>query len=125
MLQWHLIVNDLKLGKMGYPNMKCMYITIWVHHMQVDELFDYLTDRIDMAPPFWNNHEDCPYSVTGGYIAVNVDYNQFSKLRSMEDWDKMDFKKPDTKSSWSNSWESDWESSNIDFPDWEDFIDED
>lgn len=102
---------------MGYPNMKCMYITIWVHHMQVDELFDYLTDRIDTAPPFWNNHEDCPHSVTGGYVAVNVDYKQFSKIRSMEDWETIgdSIYLDDNQPSYGK----------FDFGDWEDFVDED
>jgi hypothetical protein len=58
---------------MGYPDMKCMYITIWVHHMQIDELFDFMTSRIDMPPPFWYNHEECPYTVTGGYTAINLE----------------------------------------------------
>jgi len=94
-----------------------MYITIWVHHMQVDELFDYLTARINSAPPFWNNHEDCPHSVTGGYIAVNVDYSQFSKLRSMEDWETIE-----------ENFLIDGEHEvpgKFDFGDWEDFVDED
>lgn len=98
---------------MGYPNMKCIYITIWVHHMQVDELFDYLTNRIDTAPPFWNNHEDCPYSVTGGYVSVSVDYKDFSRLRSMEDWESIESSKDPL----------DGPAPSIEFGDWEDFID--
>ena len=90
--------------------MKCMYVTIWVHNMQIDELFDYITGRIDMSPPFWYNHEECPHSVTGGYAAINLAYDDFAKLRSMGDWydDDREEARPRT-----------WE-----FPDWEDFVDE-
>jgi hypothetical protein len=96
---------------MGYPNMKCMYVTVWVHNMQIDELFDYITGRIDMAPPFWYNHEECPYSVTGGYSAINLAYDDFAKLRSMGDWYEDRYDKSERPRNW-------------DFPDWEDFVDE-
>lgn len=71
---------------MSYPNMKCMYVTIWVHHMQVDEMFDFLTGRTEDAPPYWYNHDECPLTVTGGYAALTLAYDQFSNLRSKSDW---------------------------------------
>ena len=89
--------------------MKCMYVTIWVHNMQIDELFDYITGRIDMAPPFWYNHEECPYSVTGGYASINLAYDDFTKLRSMVDWHEDRYEEDETPRTW-------------DFPDWEDFV---
>jgi hypothetical protein len=72
---------------MGYPNNMCMHITIYVHHMQIDELFDFLNDRIDTPPPYWYHHEDAPYSISGGYAAVNVDYHNYQKIRTERTWD--------------------------------------
>ena len=31
---------------MGYPNNLCMHITVYVHHMQLDELFDFYKSEI-------------------------------------------------------------------------------
>ena len=53
---------------MGYPNNKCMVLTIYIHHMLVDELFDFLNDRIDTPPAYWFSEADAPYSISGGYI---------------------------------------------------------
>ena len=105
------IQKDSKRDKMGYPDMKCMYVTIWIHNMQIDELFDYITGRIDVAPPFWYNHEECPHSVTGGYASINLPYDQLVKVRSMGDWHVK---------------HDDWDTAprTYEFPDWEDFIDE-
>lgn len=72
---------------MGYPDMNCMHVNIWIHHMQIDELFDYLSGRIDMPPPYWFNHEECPYTVTGGYTMITLPYKSFSLLRSERDWE--------------------------------------
>ena len=68
-------------------NMKSMYVTIWAHHMQIDEMFDFLNDRIDTPPAFWYNQEECPHSITGGYAALSLTYEDFSKLRSVRDWE--------------------------------------
>lgn len=72
---------------MGYPNNTCMYITIFVHHMQIDEMFDFLNDRIDTPPPYWYHSEDTPYSISGGYAAINVDYHNYQKIRTERSWD--------------------------------------
>ena len=40
---------------MAEANMNCMIVNVWVHHMQVDELFDFLNDRIEVAPNYWLN----------------------------------------------------------------------
>lgn len=66
--------------------MKFMAIGIWVHHMQIDEMFDFLSERVDTPPPYWYNYEECPYSVTGGYVIISIPYSQFTKLRSIQDW---------------------------------------
>ena len=66
--------------------MKFMAIGIWIHHMQIDEMFDYLSGRVETAPPYWYNQEECPYTVTGGYVIVSIPYGQFTELRSTHDW---------------------------------------
>jgi len=71
---------------MSYPDMKCMIVNVWIHHMQIDEMFDFLSGRIDTPPPYWYNQEECPYTVTGGYAMISLDYAQFSNLRSVQDW---------------------------------------
>lgn len=72
---------------MGYPNNECMYITIFVHHMQIDELFDFLNNRIDTPPPYWYHNEDAPYSISGGYAAISIDYHNYQKIRTERSWD--------------------------------------
>jgi len=115
---------------MGYPDMKCMYITIWVHHMQIDELFDFMTSRIDMPPPFWYNHEECPYTVTGGYTAINLTYEAFSRLRSIRDWEDPFAQERNHYVSFREEMEeTEWDvtlSDGLDHlgDDWEDFVDE-
>jgi hypothetical protein len=70
------------------PDMKCMYVNVWVHHMQLDELFDFLTGRIEKAPEYWLNEQSTPYSVTGGYIMTTLPYDSYSNLRSHKDWSR-------------------------------------
>jgi hypothetical protein len=72
---------------MGMPDMKCMYVNVWVHHMQLDELFDFLNGRVEEVPPYWLNENQLPYSVTGGYVMVSLPYDSYSNLRSHRDWD--------------------------------------
>jgi len=67
---------------MGHPNMNCMYVNVWVHNMQVDELFDFLNNRIEDAPSYWHNHVDTPFSVSGGYVMISLPYDSYSNLRS-------------------------------------------
>jgi hypothetical protein len=54
--------------------------------MLVDELFDFLNDRIDTPPPYWFNESDAPYSISGGYIAIHLMYDQYTKVRSIRSW---------------------------------------
>lgn len=70
---------------MAYP-VNNMHITIYVHHMQLDELFDFLNDRIGDAPAYWYSENDVPYSVTGGYASVQLDYHNYCKLRQSRSW---------------------------------------
>ena len=73
---------------MANPNMTCMYVNVWLHHMQVDELFDFLNERIEDAPPYWLNIDDAPYSISGGYIMISLPYDSYSKLRFNRNWDQ-------------------------------------
>lgn len=73
---------------MGHPDMKCMHVNVWVHHMQIDELFDFLNGRVDAAPPYWLAEADVPFSVSGGYVMVTLPYNSYSDLRSARSWDQ-------------------------------------
>lgn len=87
--------------------MKFMAITIWVHHMQLDEMFDFLSGRIDTPPPYWYNHEECPHTATGGYAAIAIPYGEFSKLRSIQDWaDPFSIYNPIERSSDWSEWDS-------------------
>ncbi len=70
---------------MAYPSSN-MIITIYVHHMQIDELFDFMNDRISDAPAYWYSESDVPYSVTGGYAAVQLDYESYTKVRRARSW---------------------------------------
>lgn len=102
--------------------MKFMAINIWIHHMQIDEMFDFLAGRITTPPPYWYNHEECPYTVTGGYTIISIPYGQFTDLRSIQDW-------ADPFTKWNpinkNADFSDWTSTPSDDPndDHEDYID--
>lgn len=72
---------------MAEANMKCMYVNVWVHHMQIDKLFDFLNNRIDDAPPYWLNENNTPYSISGGYVLVSLPYDSYTHLRSCRDWE--------------------------------------
>jgi hypothetical protein len=105
--------------------MKFMAINIWIHHMQIDEMFDYLSGRVDTPPPYWYNHEECPYTVTGGYTKISIPYGEFTKLRSERDWeDHFTSTNPvsrgDDWSSWDKSLRDD---KDLGFDDHADFID--
>lgn len=69
---------------MAKANMKCMHINIWVHHMQVDQLFDFLNGRIDQAPIYWLSREEAPLSVTGGHVQISLSYEGYSRLSSLQ-----------------------------------------
>tara|TARA_B100002019_G_C20963923_1_gene447739 strand:- start:256 stop:495 length:240 start_codon:yes stop_codon:yes gene_type:complete len=72
---------------MGKPNYHCMHINIWVHHMQVDALFDFLNNRITDAPDYFLSESACPSSVTGGYVEITLSFEAYSMLTSQKDWD--------------------------------------
>jgi len=73
--------------------MKCFMISIYIHHMDVDMLFDFLHERVNTPPPYWHNEASCPLSVSGGYVMVTLNYSQFDLLRGRRSWDFSEFDK--------------------------------
>ena len=51
---------------MAKADLSCMSICVWVHHMHVDLLFDFLNKRVEKAPDYYLSPETVPNSVTGG-----------------------------------------------------------
>jgi hypothetical protein len=72
---------------MGKPNYHCMHINIWVHHMDIDPLFDFLNGRIKEAPDWYLSESKCPASITGGYVSVALSFESYSMLSSLKDWE--------------------------------------
>lgn len=68
---------------MKYPDMKCMQIKIYVHHMEIDKMFDFINERIDTPPTYWINPKDLPASITGGFLEVLVTYDTYSNIREV------------------------------------------
>lgn len=75
---------------MGKANMACMHINIWVHHMDVDQMFDFLNNRIKEAPDYYLSSEKVPNSITGGYVSVALSFEAYSLLTSIKDWEASD-----------------------------------
>lgn len=74
-------------------DMKCFMISIYIHHMDVDMLFDFLHERVETPPPYWHSEASCPPSVSGGYVMVTLNYSQFDLLRGRRSWDFSEFDK--------------------------------
>ena len=72
---------------MGKANMACMHVNIWVHHMHIDPLFDFLNGRIKNAPDWYLSESKCPDSITGGYVEVALSFESYSLLSSHKDWE--------------------------------------
>ena len=70
---------------MGYPDMKCMKIKIYVHHMEIDSMFDFINQRISSPPEYWINPKDLPGSITGGFLEVFVDYDTYTSIREVSE----------------------------------------
>lgn len=68
---------------MGYPDMKCMQILIYVHHMDIDAMFDYINGRIKKPPHYWINPKDLPESISGGFLQINVNYDVYTLIREV------------------------------------------
>ena len=72
---------------MGKPNYNCMHLSVWVHHMHIDPLFDFLNGRIKQAPDWFLSESKCPSSITGGYVEVTLSFEAYSLLSSHKDWE--------------------------------------
>ena len=67
--------------------MTCMHINVWVHHMHIDQMFDFLNGRIKTAPDYYLSPETVPHSITGGYVSVALSFESYSLLTSTKDWE--------------------------------------
>ena len=72
---------------MGKADMACMHINVWVHHMDVDQMFDFLNSRIGDAPDYYLNPDQVPSSITGGYVCICLSFEAYSLLTSTKDWE--------------------------------------
>lgn len=70
-----------------YPNidMECMQIKIYVHHMEIDSMFDFINGRIQTPPEYWINPKDLPASITGGFLEVLVSFDKYSQIRQVSE----------------------------------------
>ena len=65
--------------------LKNMRMRIYVHNMEVDSMFDFINERTDIMPDYWLNDDSVPFSVSGGYIEVSIDYTTYSHMRSIKE----------------------------------------
>ena len=72
---------------MAKADLSCMSNCVWVHHMHVDLLFDFLNKRVEKAPDYYLSPETVPNSVTGGYVQVALSFEAYSLLTSTKDWE--------------------------------------
>ena len=68
---------------MSYPDMKCMQIKIYVHHMEIDKMFDFINGRITTPPNYWINPKDLPESISGGFLEVLLQYDTYLRIREV------------------------------------------
>lgn len=66
---------------MAYPDMKCMQIKIYIHHMEIDAMFDFINGRIEMPVEYWVNPKDLPPSISGGFLEVLITYDTYTSIR--------------------------------------------
>lgn len=70
---------------MGYPDMKCMHIKIYVHHMEIDAMFDFINGRVDTPPEYWINKDDLPVSISGGHLEIMINWETYVNLRQVSE----------------------------------------
>jgi len=66
-------------------SLKNMFVRVYVHNMEVDAMFDFINGRSDNMPDYWLNSDNVPFSVSGGYIEVSIDYITYSHMRSIKE----------------------------------------
>ena len=64
-------------------DMTCMQIKIYVHHMEIDAMFDFINDRISTPPNYWINPQELPGTISGGFLEVYVAYMIYDKIRTV------------------------------------------
>lgn len=64
-------------------DMTCMQIKIYVHHMEIDAMFDFINDRISTPPNYWINPQELPGTISGGFLEVYVTYMIYDKIRTI------------------------------------------
>ena len=72
------------MGK-DYQDMKSMIVTIYVHHMDVDEMYDFINDRIKNPPNYWIDYKELPELVSGGFLKIQVCYHIYSRIREVKE----------------------------------------
>ena len=64
-------------------DMTCMQIKIYVHHMEIDAMFDFINDRISTPSNYWINPQELPGTISGGFLEVYVTYMIYDKIRTI------------------------------------------
>ena len=58
-----------------------MDISLLVHVMNVDEMFDFVNDRIQRPPIYYLSIDDTPPTISGGFVVITVEYITYTKIR--------------------------------------------
>jgi hypothetical protein len=66
-------------------DLKDMHMRIYVHNMEVDAMFDFINGRADYMPDYWLNGDLVPFSVSGGYVEVCVNFASYTHIRSIKE----------------------------------------
>jgi hypothetical protein len=66
-------------------DLKDLNVRLYVHNMEVDYLYDFINERTDYMPDYWLNEVNVPFSVSGGYVEVCVNYITYSYIRSLKE----------------------------------------
>lgn len=61
------------------------FVKIWVHNMEVDQMVDFLLERIKNAPTYFICETYLPESITGGWIELSITFERYLRLRQMKD----------------------------------------
>ena len=68
-----------------YPDMKSMFITVYVHHMDVDMMYDYINGRIQNPPNYWIDYKELPEILSGGFLEIHITYEIYSLIREVKE----------------------------------------
>lgn len=69
----------------NYQDMKSMAVEIYVHHMDVDAMFDFINDRIDTPPNYWIDYNELPQLISGGFLKIQICYHIYSRIREVKE----------------------------------------